>query len=286
MAILSIQSHVAYGHVGNAAITLPLQRLGREVWAVHTVMFAAHAGYGPPKGPVFSAQTIRDVVAGLEQMQVLPRCKAILSGYLGDADLGAAVLDAVATVKQANPSALYCCDPVMGDVAPGIYVRDNIPAFMKQHAIPAADIATPNVFELTLLTGIEVTDIASALAGCQALLAMGPKLVLLTSLEGHQTPPGHIEMLVATQHAAWLVSTPKLDLTPAPNGAGDLTAALFLAFYLENQQADTALTRTAAAVHAVFGATQRAGTRELAILNAQDDILRPKQLFHARMITQ
>ena len=132
MAILSIQSHVAYGHVGNAAITFPLQRLGREVWAVHTVMFAAHAGYGPPMGPVFSAQTIRDVVSGLEQMQVLPRCKAILSGYLGDADLGAAVLDAVATVKQANPSALYCCDPVMGDVAPGIYVRDNIPAFMKE----------------------------------------------------------------------------------------------------------------------------------------------------------
>ncbi len=284
MAILSIQSHVAYGHVGNSAVTFPLQRLGREVWAVHTVMFAAHAGYGPPQGPVFSAQIVRDVVSGLEQLQVLPRCKAILSGYLGDADLGASVLDAVATVKQANPSALYCCDPVMGDAAPGIYVRDNIPAFMKQHAIPAADIATPNVFELTLLTGIEVTDIASALAACQALLAMGPKLVLLTSLEGHQTPPGHIEMLVATQQAAWLVSTPKLDLDPAPNGAGDLTAALFLAFYLENQQADTALARTAAAVHAVFGATQAAGTRELALLDAQDDILRPKQLFHARMI--
>ncbi len=155
---------------------------------------------------------------------------------------------------------------------------------MKQHAIPAADIATPNVFELTLLTGIKVTDIASAMAACQALLAMGPKLVLLTSLEGHQTPPDHIEMLVATQQAAWLVSTPKLDLDPAPNGAGDLTAALFLAFYLENQQADTALARTAAAVHAVFGATQAAGTRELALLDAQDDILRPKQLFHARMI--
>lgn len=284
MAILSIQSHVAYGHVGNSAVTFPLQRLGREVWAVHTVMFAAHAGYGPPQGPVFSAQIVRDVVSGLEQLQVLPRCKAILSGYLGDADLGAAVLDAVATVKQANPSALYCCDPVMGDAAPGIYVRDNIPAFMKQHAIPAADIATPNVFELTLLTGIAVTDIASALAACQALLAMGPKLVLVTSLEGHQTPPGHIEMLVSTQQAAWLVSTPKLDLDPAPNGAGDLTAALFLAFYLENQQADTALARTAAAVHAVFGATQVAGTRELALLDAQDDILRPKQLFHARMI--
>jgi pyridoxine kinase len=248
-------------------------------------MFAAHAGYGPPMGPVFSAQTIRDVVSGLEQMQVLPRCKAILSGYLGDADLGAAVLDAVATVKQANPSALYCCDPVMGDVAPGIYVRDNIPAFMKERAIPAADIATPNVFELTLLTGIAVTDIASALAGCRALLALGPKLILLTSLEGDQTPQGHIEMLVVTQQAAWLVSTPKLDLNPAPNGAGDLTAALFLAFYLENRQADAALARTAAAVHAVFGATQAAGTRELALLDAQDDILHPRQLFQARIVS-
>ncbi|MDF1748059.1 MAG: pyridoxal kinase PdxY [Alphaproteobacteria bacterium] len=285
MAILSIQSHVAYGHVGNAAATFPLQRLGREVWAVHTVMFAAHAGYGPPKGPVFPAQTIRDVVSGLEDLRVLPRCTAILSGYLGDAHLGDAVLGAVAKVKQANPSALYCCDPVMGDAAPGIYVRDNIPGFMKERAIPAADIATPNAFEMTLLTGIAVTDIASALAGCRALLALGPKLVLLTSLEGENTAAGYIEMLVATQDAAWLVATPKLDLTPAPNGAGDLTSALFLAFYLETHRPDQALTRTAAAVHAVFAATQEAGTRELAILDAQDDIVRPKQHFSAKLLT-
>jgi pyridoxine kinase len=153
MAILSIQSHVAYGHVGNAAVTLPLQRLGREVWAVPTVVFAAHAGYGPPQGAVLPASTVGEIVRGIEARGVFPRCKAVLSGYLGDADLGSVVLDAVARVRSANPDALYCCDPVMGDTAPGVYVRDGIPEFLATQAVPVADIATPNVFELEMLAG-------------------------------------------------------------------------------------------------------------------------------------
>ncbi len=279
MAILSIQSHVAYGHVGNAAATFPLQRLGREVWAVHTVMFSAHAGYGPPSGPVFSPQIVRDIVGGLERLSLLPRCKAVLSGYLGDAGVGDAVLDSVERVKRANPDALYCCDPVMGDAAPGVYVRDNIPGFMRDRAIPAADIATPNAFELELLTGYSSRTLKDALAGCRSLIDMGPQIVLLTSLERDETPAGQIEMLVATAHEAWLVSTPKLALDPAPNGAGDLTAALLLAHYIETRQPEAALSRTAAAVHAVFAETQRAGTRELALIAAQDAIVAPPHLF-------
>lgn len=285
MAILSIQSHVAFGHVGNAAATLPLQRLGREVWAVHTVMFAAHAGYGPPRGPIFSPQTVRDVVEGLEERGVLPRCKAVLSGYLGEAALGEAVLDAVARVKAANPAAVYCCDPVMGDAAPGVYVRAGIPDFMRDRAIPAADIATPNAFELELLTGLPVETLTGAIAACRVLVSKGPKTVLLTSLEREDTPKGMIEMLAVTAESADLVATPKFDLDPAPNGAGDLTAALFLAFLLEFGVPGEALARTAAAVHAVFTATERAGERELAIVAAQDAILRPDATFSVRAVS-
>lgn len=284
MAILSIQSHVAYGHVGNSAVTLPLQRLGREVWAVPTVVFAAHAGYGPPKGAVLPVATVDEMVRGIEERGVFPRCKAVLSGYLGDADLGEVVLDAAARVRAANPDALYCCDPVMGDAEPGVYVRAGIPEFLRDRAIPTADIATPNVFELELLTGHPIRDLDGALAACRALIARGPRLVLLTSLKRAETPAGTIEMLVATRDAAWLVGTPEFDLDPAPNGAGDLTAALFLAFMLETRDPEAALSRAASAIHAVFDETRRAGTRELALVAAQGGIVDPPKIFDARRV--
>lgn len=281
MAILSIQSHVAFGHVGNAAAAFPLQRMGRTVWAVHTVMFSAHAGYGPPAGPIFSPETIREVVSGLERLGLLSECQAVLSGYLGDAGLGEAVLDAVTRVRRHNPDALFCCDPVMGDEEPGIYVRDNIPGFMRDRAIPSADIATPNAFEMQLLTGCKIVTLQDALTACHALRDTGPSTVLLTSLERDGTPEGMIEMLAVTDAGAWRVATPKLDLNPSPNGAGDLTAALFLANLLDGLSCAQALSRTAASIHAVFDATEKAGTRELAILDAQNAFVAPPVLFEA-----
>ena len=153
MNFLSIQSHVAYGHVGNSAAVFPLQRIGVEVWPVHTVQFANHTGYGKPRGQVFDAGLIREVVGGIEQRVVLGECDGVLSGYIGAADIGAAILDAVATVKRANPAARYCCDPVIGDVGRGVFVREGVAEFMVGKAVPAADIITPNQFELEYLAG-------------------------------------------------------------------------------------------------------------------------------------
>ena len=129
--ILSIQSHVAYGHVGNAAATFPLQRIGVEVWPIHTVQFSNHTGYGAWTGRVFDAALITEVVQGIAARGVLGRCDGVLSGYMGSAETGAAILDAVAQVKAANPQARYCCDPVIGDVGRGVFVRPGIPEFMR-----------------------------------------------------------------------------------------------------------------------------------------------------------
>ena len=105
MNILSIQSHVAYGHVGNAAATFPLQRIGVEVWPVHTVQFSNHTGYGEWRGPLLSAADIADVITGIEERGVMGRCDAVLSGYQGGEDVGAVILDAVAKVRRHNPRA-------------------------------------------------------------------------------------------------------------------------------------------------------------------------------------
>lgn len=275
--ILSIQSSVAYGHVGNSAAVFPLQRLGIGVWPVITVHFSNHTGYGEWRGPVLPADDIAAVVQGIDDRGVLPDCDATLSGYMGDVSLGEVILDAAARVKAANPKALYCCDPVMGDVGRGFFVRPGIPEFMRDRAVPAADIITPNQFELEYLTGHSVDTLEHALAAADAARALGPEIVLLTSLQRSGAPVDSIELLVVSGAGAWLVGTPLLPISV--NGAGDMTAALFLAHYLKNGDPATALGRVAASVFSVMEATVAAGAREIQIVAAQDAIAEPPERF-------
>src|SRR6478752_4099315 len=181
MNILSIQSHVAYGHVGNAAAVFPLQRMGVEVWPIHTVQFSNHTGYGSWKGRVFDAGMINEVVSGIEQRGVLAECDGVLSGYMGSADIGGAILDVVSAVKKANIAAQYCCDPVIGDVGRGVFVRESIPEFLRDKALPLADIVTPNQFELDYLAGHETRTMAQAFSAVDALHDKGPRAVMVTS---------------------------------------------------------------------------------------------------------
>src|SRR5688572_1853976 len=181
MRFLSLQSHVAYGYVGNRAATFPLQRLGHEVWAVNTVEFSNHTGYGAWTGRAASAEQVADIVHGIEALGELRRCDALLSGYVGDAALADTILDTARRVRAANPKAIWVCDPVLGDVDTGLYVKPGIDAFFRERAIPAADLVTPNHFELELLTGAKVATVDEALAAARSLLgrdARGPRLVL------------------------------------------------------------------------------------------------------------
>ncbi|MCC6467222.1 MAG: pyridoxal kinase PdxY [Alphaproteobacteria bacterium] len=279
MNILSIQSSVAYGHVGNSAAVFPLQRLGHTVWPVNTVQFSNHTGYGQWRGPVFSAHDVASVIAGIGERGVWPRCDGILSGYMGDAAIGTVILDVVAAIRKANPRALYCCDPVIGDVGRGVFVRPGIPKFMRDRSVPAADIITPNQFELEYLTGRAVATLDQAIEATAAARALGPRVVMVTSLMRRDAPEDTIEMLADSAEGAWLVATPRLKLDPLPNGAGDVVAALFLATYLETMSVSRALGDTAARIFAVFDATRRAGGRELALIAAQDEIAKPSRRF-------
>lgn len=284
-SILSIQSHVAYGYVGNRAAGFPLQRLGREVIAVNTVQFSNHTGYGAWRGDVAAPQHVRDVLTGVEERGGFDDCDAALSGYLGDAALGEAVLEAVAALKRRRPQAVYCCDPVMGDVGRGFFVRPGVPEFMRDRALPAADIVTPNHFELEALTGAAVLTLDDALAATAALRRLGPSVALVTSLARRGGPDDEIEMLADGPEGAFLIAAPRLPFDTPPNGGGDLTAALFLAHWLERRDAAAALEATAAAVHRVFAETARRGGRELQIVAAQDAYVDPARPFAARRLT-
>ena len=276
MKILSIQSSVAYGLAGNSSAVFPLQRLGHEVWAVNTVHFSNHTGYGAWRGPLLAPSDVAEVITGIEERGVLPQCDAVLSGYQGAEEVGEVVLDAVARVKAANPAAVYCCDPVMGDVGRGFFVRPGIPEFMRDKVIPAADLATPNQFELEFLTGRQVNSTDDLLDAADALRDLGPRTVLVTSVETGDAGEDAISMVAVSDDGAWSVTTPRLPLSV--NGAGDATAALFLA-HTTTDGPEVALGRTAASVFAVMELTHAGGHREIQLVAAQHQIADPPARF-------
>ena len=276
--ILSIHSSVAYGHVGNSAATFPLMRLGVEVLPVLTVHFSNHTGYGAWRGPLLAASDVGEVIVGIDERGALGSVDAVLSGYQGGEAVGAEILKAVALVKQRNPQAIYCCDPVMGDVGRGFYVRPGIPEFMRDRVIPAAQIVTPNQFELDFLTGRETHTLAEVLDAAHALRAVGPQVVLVTSVVAEGADPDTLTMLAVTGQGAWQVVTPRLERMFT--GSGDITAALFLAHYLRSGgDTASALGETAAAVYSVLRHTTDAGSSELALVAAQEEIVAPSYRF-------
>ncbi|SDO76532.1 Pyridoxal kinase [Pedococcus dokdonensis] len=277
VSILSIQSSVAYGHVGNSAAVFPLQRLGVEVWPVHTVHFSNHTGYGEWRGPLLRADDVRAVIRGVEERGAFPGVDAVLSGYQGGEDIGDVILDAVARVKAANPAAIYACDPVMGNAKSGCFVHPAIPVLLRERVVPAADLITPNQFELGFLTGTEPRSIEDTLASVELARAMGPSTVLVTSVERPDAPQGTIEMMAVTDDGAWIVQTPRLPMKA--NGSGDVTAALFTAHLLETGDPGLALARTASSVFDLLQTTLESGERELQLVQSQATIAEPRLQF-------
>ncbi|RTL03037.1 MAG: pyridoxal kinase PdxY [Proteobacteria bacterium] len=281
--ILSMQSHVAFGYVGNKAAVFPMQRLGHDVINVNTVQFSNHTGYGSWTGDIMSIEHIDNIFKGLDDRQVLDNLDAVLTGYLGDKALGEVLLKWLDKIKAKNPNLLYCCDPVIGDVGRGVFVRPGVPEFFQNQALSYASILTPNQFELTYLTGIEINTLDDALKACQILHVKGVQTILVTSLTRNGNED-NIEMLVSNAQETYLIATPKLNMPIAPNGSGDMTAAVFTAKFLETQDLKQSLEHTAATIYAVFLKTQQLQQRELAIIQAQDEIVEPRTKFVAHKL--
>ena len=282
MNILSIQSHVAYGHVGNSAAVFPLQRIGVEVWPVQTVQFSNHPGYGAWRGRVFSAATIRLVVQGIEERGVLGECDGVISGYLGSPDTGEAVVEAVGQVKGANPAARYCCDPVIGDVSQGVFVRRGIPEFIKERMLPIADVVTPNQFELDYLVGRPSMSMADLGVAIDAVHACGPRVVLVTSVRTDDTPADCLDLVVSDGVDRCRLRTPLLPIVV--NGAGDAIAALFFAHYLSTGAVADAMSLAGSSIFGNLDRTAEAGATEMLLVEAQDELVTPSEVFVAHRI--
>ena len=282
MKVLSIQSSVAYGHVGNSAAVFPLQRMGIEVMPVFTVQFSNHTGYGAWRGPLLSGDDVREVVTGIEERGGLDDVDIVLSGYQGGSDIGDAILDAVTRVKRRSPGAIYACDPVLGNATSGCFVQPEVQELIRDRVVPHADLLTPNQFELGFLTGTDPKALDETLDAVELLRAQGPRTVLVTSVERPDRPADTIEMLAVGDSGAWIVQTPHLPFHA--NGSGDVTAALFSAHFRRTGDIGLALERSAASVYGLLKNTLESGQRELQLVESQEEYVAPAAAFEAQRL--
>lgn len=263
MNVLSIQSEVVYGHVGNRAARFALERLGHAAWTIPTILLSSHAGYARVEGEVTNSDLLRRLIDGLDGNGWLRACDAVLSGYLGHADQAEVVADTVRRVKAANPRALYCFDPVFGD-GDRAYAKPGVADAMARTLLPLADIVTPNIYELSSLASTAIKNPKDAFAAAKRLAR---PIVVVTSV-----PAGdRIGALTVEGEEIWLATTPRLEA--APHGAGDLFAALFLAAKFSGQALPDALARATASVFHILSAS--AGSKEMSLPAEQDAMVNP-----------
>ena len=283
MSVISIQSQVAYGHVGNSAATFPMQLHGIDVIAVPTTLLSNRPGYPTIRGRVIEAQLVSDLLLGIEERGAVDTSSMILTGYLGSAEIAAVIADFVARAKARNPKLIYCCDPVLGDRDRGLFVKADIPPLVRDRLCPLADIITPNHFEFEWLCGARTTTIDQMIAQAQTLLARGPLTIVVTSAELEDTAHDEIETLAVERTEdgvkTWRVRTPKLPISPS--GTGDLFAALLVSARSTGADTPEALGRAASAIYAVLERTALRGTEEMRIVESADLLVHPQRRFDA-----
>lgn len=274
--ILSIQSHVVFGCAGNSSAVFPMRRMGMEVWPINTVQFSNHTQYAQGwKGIAMPAGHIKDLVNGLDAIDTLKTCDAVLSGYLGSAEQGEEILDAVTRIKAVNPAAIYFCDPVMGHPEKGCIVAPGVAEFLKDQALVAADIIAPNLLELETLTNLKINNLEQVIAANETLLESGLKMVLVKHLSRAATTDQSFEMLLTTKEGSYLISRPLYEFALQPVGVGDLISGLMLANLMAGYTAIEAFERMNASVDAVLKATFNAKAYELQLIAAQEHIADP-----------
>ena len=270
--VLSIQSHVVSGYVGNKAATFPLQLLGLDVDALNTVHFSNHTGYAHVKGQRLDGAQLDDIVAGLRLNGLLQQYTHVLTGYVGSASFLRSLVAVIRELKQANPAIVYVCDPVMGDHG-RLYVPQEMVPLVREQLIPLADVVTPNQFELETLVGAAAPfpSHVEALAAIDRLHEYGPRTVVLTSSDfggggggGGGSAAGTIDFIGSNRATGQRVKIAIPRLNRAFSGTGDLTAALLLAWTwrLPSDQFPVACEKVVASIQGVLKETMRAAAAE------------------------
>ena len=275
MAILSIQSRVTSGYVGNSAAVPILQRLNQVVWPIDTVAFSNHPAHGAFRGNVRPSTEVADLAKGIDERGLLPACTALLSGYLGSVETGPVVYEIASRVRSASPKAFWCCDPVMGDNG-RFYVSEGLPAFFRNQAVPAADIVTPNAFEAAYLAGMDIVAVGDAVLAAQKIGTSGPEMVVVTGIREGDS----IASIAVAGHEVWCARAPFVNI-PA-HGAGDAFVALFIGHLLRGIDTGRALALAVSGIHELLMASVSAN--DLLLIETLDRVVAPTLAIDAERL--
>lgn len=262
--VISIQSQVVHGHVGNSAAVYPMQAEGVTVAAVPTTLLSNHPGYPTLRGRVLEAELVADLLIGVEERGLVLTAQALLTGYLGSPAVGAVVADFLARSRRTNPALPIICDPVLGDDDLGVFVAEGMLAVMRDLMTPQAAVMTPNQFELELLTGLPARTEEDLLVAAGALAARGPSAIVATGCTLADTKPGEVETVLWQREAALVrIATPRLPIRPC--GTGDLVTALMTAHLAKGAPLEAAVRAAVAGTLRVLERTMAAGTEEMCL---------------------
>jgi len=270
VTVLSIQSSVIFGYVGNNIARPVLQALGYDVWCVDTVNFSNHPGYGSFTGSVKEAHKIQEEINGLANLDILGECDAILSGYLGEVETAKTVSRTIELIKEQNETAIYLLDPVIGDDGQ-IYVKNGLIEAFKNELLPKADVILPNQSELGWLSGLKINDVSSLKTASKYLIKCGAKTVVVTGIPEIETLTNY----VVTSDAFWAISTPKLNRKFS--GTGDLFSSLFTGAFLQTKDLYNALNFATEGCSIVVRETQKKDSKELSVLPVLNQFSRIKK---------
>jgi pyridoxine kinase len=279
MTVISIQSQVVYGHVGNSAAVFPMQMQGIDVIAVPTTLLSNRPGYPTIRGRILDADLVADLLLGAEERGVVNSCRMLLSGYLGSPAIAEVVMQFVSRARKNNPKLIYCCDPVLGDSGRGLFVHAEIPPIFRDSLFPLADIITPNHFELEFLCGAKANTIDDVIRNARALSARGPSTVVVTGAQLADTPEHRMDTVAIDGSSVWRLSTPKLPISPS--GTGDLFSSLLVSSLVRGSDTRRALEEAVSATFAVLERTVAADTEEMRIVESASLLCHPPCRFDA-----
>jgi pyridoxine kinase len=276
MAVLSIQSQVAFGAIGNRAAVFALERLGIETWAVPTVLYSNHTGHHRFRGERLAADKVSDLIAGIVVLADWRRCQAILTGYAADPAGIAVAAQSAAQLRARNPDGFLACNAAFGNEE-GLFVPDAVARATCERLFPEAGLLFLNQAELEYASGRAVAGPADAVAAARALGRPATKIVVVTSVRPNDASASTLTLALGAD-GCWSVETPRL---PGPaHGAGDLFSALYLAHTLKGATPAEALERSVAST---FGVIARTGEAlDLALVQAQDELVAPTRRFSVR----
>jgi pyridoxine kinase len=263
MLVISIQSQVVHGHVGNSAAVPAIQAEGVNVAAVPTTLLSNHPRYPTVRGRVLEAELVADLLKGVEERGLVDEAAVIVTGYLGSPGVAAVVADFVERALLRNRELVYLCDPVIGDDG-RIYVADGILDVVRHRLLPAASLIMPNQFELELLSGITIADAEALCAATAAIAGLGRIDVVATGCALGDTPNGQVETILCAAGQLSRFATPRLPIRPY--GTGDLLTGLIAAHLAKGASTEAAVRLAVETIFAVLIRTQESDATEMRLV--------------------